>query len=49
MFIKGCKFEDGMNADILHLKFIDNISNKIINNVKGINREVYDIYIPLAN
>ena len=23
--------------------FIDNISNKIINNVKGINRVVYDI------
>ena len=37
--------EDGMTADYFHFpkKFIDNISNKIINNVKGINRVVYDI------
>ena len=37
--------EDGMTADYFSFpkKFIDNISNKIINNVKGINRVVYDI------
>ena len=37
--------EDGMTADYFNFprNFIDNISNKIINNVKGINRVVYDI------
>ncbi|MBL6592416.1 MAG: glutamine-hydrolyzing GMP synthase [Flavobacteriaceae bacterium] len=37
--------EDGMTADYFSFpkKFIDNISNKIINNVRGINRVVYDI------
>ena len=37
--------EDGMTADYFSFPkyFIDNISNKIINNVKGINRVVYDI------
>ncbi len=37
--------EDGMTADYFNFpkKFLDNISNKIINNVKGINRVVYDI------
>ena len=37
--------EDGMTADYFTFpkNFIDNISNKIINNVKGINRVVYDI------
>ena len=37
--------EDGMTADYFSFpkKFIDVISNKIINNVKGINRVVYDI------
>ena len=36
---------DGMTADYFSFpkKFIDNISNKIINNVIGINRVVYDI------
>ena len=34
-----------MTADYTNFpkEFIDNISNKIINNVKGINRVVYDI------
>ena len=34
-----------MTADYFSFpkNFIDNISNKIINNVKGINRVVYDI------
>ena len=37
--------EDGMTADYFSFpkKFIDDISNKIINNVRGINRVVYDI------
>ena len=34
-----------MTADYFNFPkgFLDNISNKIINNVKGINRVVYDI------
>ena len=37
--------EDGMTADYYNFpkKFLDRISNKIVNNVKGINRVVYDI------
>ena len=37
--------EDGMTADYFGFpkNFIDGISNKIINNVRGINRVVYDI------
>ena len=37
--------EDGMSADYFNFskKFLDIISNKIINNVPGINRVVYDI------
>ncbi len=37
--------EDGMSADYFNFpkNFLDNISNKIVNNVKGINRVVYDI------
>ncbi len=37
--------EDGMTADFFNFpkNFIENISNKIINNVKGINRVVYDV------
>ena len=36
---------DGMTADWSHLpyEFLANVSNEIINNVKGINRVVYDI------
>ena len=36
---------DGMTADWSHLpyEFLSKISNKIINQVKGINRVVYDI------
>lgn len=36
---------DGMTADWVHLpyEFLGAISNKIINNVKGVNRVVYDI------
>ena len=37
--------EDGMSADYYHFpnNFLDEISNKIVNGVKGINRVVYDI------
>ena len=37
--------EDGMTADYYNFpkEFLNKISNKIINNVKGINRIVYDI------
>ena len=37
--------EDGMTADYYNLpkEFLDNIANKIINGVPGINRVVYDI------
>ncbi len=43
--LRAVKSEDGMTADYFNFskKFLDNISNKIINNVKGINRVVYDI------
>ncbi len=36
---------DGMTADFFSFKknFIQNISNKIINSVSGINRVVYDV------
>ena len=43
--LRAVTSEDGMTADYFNFpkNFIDNISNKIINNVKGINRVVYDI------
>jgi GMP synthase (glutamine-hydrolysing) len=43
--LRAVTSEDGMSADYFTFpkKFLDNISNKIINNVKGINRVVYDI------
>ena len=43
--LRAVTSEDGMTADYFSFpkKFIDVISNKIINNVKGINRVVYDI------
>ena len=43
--LRAVKSEDGMTADYFNFSkdFIDKISNKIINNVKGINRVVYDI------
>ena len=43
--LRAVTSEDGMTADYFSFpkKFIDRISNKIINNVKGINRVVYDI------
>ena len=43
--LRAITSEDGMTADYFSFpkNFIDKISNKIINNVKGINRVVYDI------
>jgi len=43
--IRAVVSEDGMTADYFNFpkNFLDQISNKIINGVKGINRVVYDI------
>ena len=43
--LRAVTSEDGMSADYFSFPkfFIDNISNKIINNIRGINRVVYDI------
>ncbi len=43
--LRAITSEDGMTADFFNFKkdFIQHISNKIINNIRGINRVVYDI------
>jgi GMP synthase (glutamine-hydrolysing) len=43
--LRAVESTDGMTADWVNLPyiFLQNISNKIINRVKGINRVVYDI------
>jgi GMP synthase (glutamine-hydrolysing) len=43
--LRAVTSEDGMTADYFPFpkNFLDKISNKIVNNVKGINRVVYDI------
>ena len=43
--LRAVTSEDGMTADFYNLprEFLEKISNKIINSVKGINRVVYDI------
>ena len=43
--LRAITSEDGMTADFFNFKkkFMQSISNKIINNIKGINRVVYDI------
>ena len=43
--LRAVESTDGMTADWLHLpyEFLANVSNEIINKVKGINRVVYDI------
>ncbi len=43
--LRAVTSEDGMTADYFNFPkdFLDNIANKIVNNVKGINRVVYDI------
>ena len=42
--IRAITSEDGMTADFFNFnkKFMQHLSNKIVNNVKGINRVVYD-------
>ncbi len=43
--LRAIRSADGMTADFFNFKkdFMQRISNKIINNIKGINRVVYDI------
>jgi GMP synthase (glutamine-hydrolysing) len=43
--LRAVESTDGMTADWVNLpyQFLQEISNKIINNVKGVNRVVYDI------
>ena len=43
--LRAITSEDGMTADFYDFdkKFMQAISNKIINNIRGINRVVYDI------
>ncbi len=43
--LRAVTSEDGMSADYFNFprNFLDHISNKIVNNVRGINRVVYDI------
>ncbi|MFL9843780.1 glutamine-hydrolyzing GMP synthase [Flavobacterium rhizosphaerae] len=43
--LRAVESTDGMTADWVHLPydFLQKVSNKIINNVKGVNRVVYDI------
>ena len=43
--LRAITSEDGMTADFFNFKkeFMQRISNKIINNIKGINRVVYDV------
>ena len=43
--LRAVTSEDGMTADFFNFnkKFLQSISNKIINNIKGINRVVYDV------
>ena len=43
--LRAITSEDGMSADFFNFdkKFMQTVSNKIINNIRGINRVVYDI------
>ena len=43
--LRAITSSDGMTADYFNFskKFMQNVSNKIINNIKGINRVVYDV------
>ena len=43
--LRAVESTDGMTADWVNLpyEFLQQVSNKIINNVKGVNRVVYDI------
>ena len=43
--LRAITSEDGMTADFYQFKksYIQSISNTIVNNIKGINRVVYDV------
>ena len=43
--LRAITSEDGMTADFFNFKkeFMQEVSNEIINNIKGINRVVYDV------
>jgi len=43
--LRAITSEDGMTADFFNFKknFLQNISNQIVNNIRGINRVVYDV------
>ena len=43
--LRAITSEDGMTADFYNFKkdFMQDVSNKIVNNIKGINRVVYDV------
>ncbi len=43
--VRAVEAQDGMTASFSHLPhaFLESVSNRIINEVKGINRVVYDI------
>ena len=43
--LRAITSSDGMTADYFDFskKFMQNVSNKIINNIQGINRVVYDV------
>ncbi len=43
--LRAITSEDGMTADFYNFnkEFIQRVSNKIINNIRGINRVVYDV------
>ena len=43
--LRAITSEDGMTADFFNFKkdFMQTVSNKIVNNIKGINRVVYDV------
>ena len=43
--LRAITSEDGMTADFYQFKksFIQDISNKIVNSIRGINRVVYDV------
>ena len=43
--LRAITSEDGMTADFFKFEksFLQNISNQIVNNIRGINRVVYDV------
>ena len=43
--LRAITSEDGMTADFYNFnkEFMQRVSNKIINNIRGINRVVYDV------